>query len=123
MSFFIEKIDHIQVAAPKNSEQAAINFYGNILGMVKVDKPVSLQGRGGVWFEFGGYQLHVGIEEPFIPAKKAHPAFGVSGFELMQEHLAANGVEVKNDGSIPGVERFFISDPFGNRLEFLKNSL
>ncbi|TWT27517.1 VOC family protein [Planomicrobium sp. CPCC 101110] len=123
MDFSIDKIDHIQVAAPSNSEQAAISFYNGILGMNQVEKPDALKGRGGVWFEFASYQLHVGVEEPFSAAKKAHPAFQVTGFEQLQKHLSASGIEVKNDDSIPGVLRFFIADPFGNRLEFLKSGL
>ncbi|TWT16107.1 VOC family protein [Planomicrobium sp. CPCC 101079] len=123
MDFAITKIDHIQVAAPSNSEQSAIDFYSGILGMEQVEKPAALKGRGGVWFEFGAYQLHVGVEEPFSSAKKAHPAFQVAGFEQLQKHLNASGIDVKNDDSIPGVTRFFISDPFGNRLEFLNTGL
>ena len=115
MEFSIEKIDHVQVAAPKGMEREAIDFYAKVLGMKEVEKPDSLKGRGGAWFEFGAYQLHVGVEEPFSPAQKAHPAFRVSGFEALQKHLAANNIAVKNDTSIPGVQRFFVSDPFGNR--------
>ena len=120
MGFSIEKVDHIQVAAPQGSEAEAIGFYSGVLGMNEIEKPQPLKARGGVWFEFGSFQLHVGIEEPFVPAKKAHPAFKVSGYEEMQKQLKEKGVSVKVDDSLPGVERFFIFDPFGNRLEFLK---
>lgn len=120
MGFSIERIDHIQVAAPAGSEAEAIGFYGGLLGMQQIDKPEPLKARGGVWFEFGSFQLHVGIEDPFVPAKKAHPAFKVSGYEEMQKQLKEKGAVLKVDDSIPGVERFFVFDPFGNRLEFLK---
>lgn len=120
MEFSIGKIDHIQVAAPKGGEAEAIGFYSGLLGMKEVEKPEPLKARGGVWFEFDSFQLHVGIEEPFAPAKKAHPAFKVNGFETLKKHLADHGTEVKEDDSLPGAERFFVSDPFGNRLEFLK---
>ena len=120
MEFSIEKIDHVQVAAPQGSEEEAIGFYSGMLGMKEVEKPQPLKARGGVWFQFGNFQLHVGIDEPFVPAKKAHPAFKVSGYDAMQKQLKEKGVEVKVDDSIPGVERFFVFDPFGNRLEFLK---
>lgn len=123
MNFSIEKIDHVQVAAPKGNEQTAVDFYAGVLGMDSIEKPAPLQARGGAWFQFGSYQLHVGVEEPFAPAKKAHPAFRVTGYAQLQQHLSANGIEVKNDDSIPGVTRFFISDPFGNRLEFLDTGL
>lgn len=120
MSFAIEKIDHVQVAAPKGCEGEARKFYGTILGMQEIEKPEPLKARGGLWFEFGNSQLHIGVEEPFVPAKKAHPAFVVKGFEELHLYLEKSGIEVKDDTSIPGSSRFFISDPFGNRLEFLK---
>lgn len=120
MKFSIDRIDHVQVAAPRGSEAEAIVFYSGILGMSEIEKPEPLRVRGGVWFQFGSFQLHVGIEEPFAPAKKAHPAFKVTGFEEMQKFMKEKGVAFKVDDSIPGVERFFIFDPFGNRLEFLK---
>ncbi|AQU80441.1 MULTISPECIES: VOC family protein [Planococcus] len=120
MEFSILTIDHVQVAAPAEEEQVARNFYAEILGMQEIEKPEALKGRGGAWFEFGSQQLHVGVEEPFSPAKKAHPAFQVAGYEKLKEHLLVNKIELKEDNSIPGVERFFVFDPFGNRLEFLK---
>lgn len=120
MKFSISKIDHVQVAAPKGNEEQARKFYRDLLGMKEVEKPEPLKSRGGVWFEFGSFQLHVGVEEPFSPAKKAHPAFFVDGYEALRKQLESQSIEVKNDGSIPGVERFFVFDPFGNRLEFLK---
>ena len=120
MGFSILRIDHVQVAAPAGEETAAREFYAGILGMLEIEKPEPLKGRGGVWFQFGEQQLHVGVEEPFAPAKKAHPAFRVRGYVELKDYLTANDVEVREDDSIPGVERFFIFDPFGNRLEFLK---
>ena len=120
MKFSILQIDHVQVAAPAGKEAAAREFYAGILGMGEIEKPEPLKGRGGVWFQFGEQQLHVGVEEPFSPAKKAHPAFRVSGYDELKDYLAAADIIVKEDDSISGVERFFVSDPFGNRLEFLK---
>lgn len=119
MAFSILRIDHVQVAAPRGQEVQAIAFYSGILGMKNIEKPQALKGRGGAWFEFGTHQLHVGVEEPFSPAKKAHPAFRVAGYEEMKTQLRAKNIEVKEDSSIPGLERFFIFDPFGNRLEFI----
>lgn len=123
MAFVIKKIDHVQVTAPKGCEEEARNFYGEVLGMMEMEKPSTLKARGGAWFELPGFQLHVGVEESFAPAKKAHPAFVVDGFDELKEHLTNNGVMVKDDLSIPGNPRFFIADPFGNRLEFLKNPM
>ena len=120
MSFSFKAIAHIQLAAPKGSEDTAREFFKDILGFTELEKPAELKKRGGVWFGFGNYQLHIGIEEPFSPAKKAHPAFEVENIEELKLHLINSGVNIIEDGNYPGANRFYTSDPFGNRLEFLE---
>ena len=120
MSFKFQTIDHIQLAAPKGSEDIVRKFFQDTLGLDEVEKPESLKKRGGLWFQFGNHQIHIGIEEPFYPAKKAHPAFAIENLEALKQHLLTNGIDVTDDDRIPGVKRFFISDPFGNRMEFLE---
>ncbi|MCC2931377.1 MULTISPECIES: VOC family protein [Bacillus] len=120
MTFHFHEIDHIQLAAPKGCETAARQFYGGILGFQEIEKPDELKARGGVWFTFGNRQLHIGIEEPFVPAKKAHPAFEVLNIEGLKEHVKLNGIAIVEDNKLPGADRFYISDPFGNRLEMLE---
>ncbi|MEK4535883.1 VOC family protein [Peribacillus sp. FSL K6-1552] len=120
MPFIFKAIDHIQLAAPKGSEDTARKFFKNILGFDEVEKPEELKKRGGVWFEFGNYQIHIGIEEPFYPAKKAHPAFEIENIEELKKHLVTNGIDVIEDDKLPGAKRFYISDPFGNRMEMLE---
>lgn len=120
MPFIFKSIDHIQLAAPKGSEETARKFFKNILGFDEVEKPEELKKRGGVWFEFGNYQIHIGIEEPFYPAKKAHPAFEIENIEELKKHLVTNGIDVIEDDKLPRAKRFYISDPFGNRMELLE---
>ncbi len=115
----ILRLDHVQVAAPPGSEAAARRFYGGLLGLREVAKPRELLSRGGVWFQVGEHQLHVGIDEPFVPARKAHPAFAVNDLDELARALKSAGVEVTWDDTLPGVRRFYAADPFGNRLEFL----
>ena len=72
-------LDHVQVAAPPGCEPEARRFYGQLLGLVELEKPAPLRARGGVWFALGGgAQLHIGVEDPFAPARKAHPALRVT---------------------------------------------
>jgi|SRR3954469_3698142 catechol 2,3-dioxygenase-like lactoylglutathione lyase family enzyme len=75
--------------------------------------------RGGVWFKCGGQELHLGVEEPFSPARKAHPALVFSDFEALIRKLREAGVAVSEDDTIPGVRRAFVADPFGNRVELV----
>jgi len=114
----ITGIDHVQVAAPPGCEEAARAFYDGLLGLEELPKPAALAARGGCWFRAGAEELHVGVEEPFAPARKAHPGLVVSGLDALAERLAGAGIEVAWDETIPGTRRFHAADPFGNRLEF-----
>lgn len=96
-------------------------FYGGLLEMTEEAKPAALSVRGGCWLRSGPVSVHVGVEEDFRPARKAHPAFGVRNLEALAERLAAAGHEVRWDDSIPGVRRFHTDDPVGNRVEFLQD--
>ncbi|HEY2983811.1 MAG TPA: VOC family protein [Jatrophihabitantaceae bacterium] len=111
--------DHVQVAIPAGSEAQARAFYSDRLGMVEVPKPAALARRGGCWFRAGAAVLHLGVETPFHPARKAHPAFVVDDLDLLSAQLIAAGHDcVRADGEVAGVRRFHTIDPFGNRLEF-----
>lgn len=118
--FKFKKIDHIQLAAPKNTEDIARTFFVKVLGFVEIEKPEELRKRGGVWFENGNVQIHIGVEDGFVPQKKAHPAIEVTNIEELKTHLKENDVEVIEDNNLPSANRFYTSDPFGNRLEFLE---
>ncbi|MFD1451980.1 VOC family protein [Oceanobacillus sojae] len=120
MTFQLERIDHVQLSAPKDSEETAIRFYSDILGFKEEEKPETLKPNGGVWFRNGEIALHIGIEEPFTPLKKAHPAFEVSGIDALQTYLEGAGISTKWDNKLPNAKRFYINDPFGNRIEFLE---
>lgn len=115
------RLDHVQLAAPPGCEAAARRFYGELIGLAEVPKPQSLAGRGGVWFAIGSQQLHIGVEERFSPALKAHPALRIDRDELdlVAARLSAEGAPVRWDAELPGVRRFYTSDPWGNRLELL----
>lgn len=120
MKFHFLGVDHVQLAAPKGCEEKAREFFGGLLGWEEIPKPEELRKRGGVWFQCGNHQVHIGVEENFQPAKKAHPAFHVKDLTALKERLIANGVSVKDDELLEGAVRFYAEDPFGNRMEFLE---
>jgi catechol 2,3-dioxygenase-like lactoylglutathione lyase family enzyme len=114
-------LDHLQVAMPRGEEPAARAFYGRILGLTEIPKPEPLAARGGLWFECGSQQLHLGVEDDFRPAKKAHPAFVVDDLEELANELEAAGYRVVNDSvQLEGSRRIFTEDPFGNRVELVQ---
>jgi hypothetical protein len=116
------QLDHLQLAAPPGCEPVARRFYGELLGLGELSKPSVLAARGGVWFALaGGHQLHIGVDEQFTPARKAHPALRVELGQLdaLAERLRGAGAPVRWDDELPGERRFYTEDPWGNRLELL----
>jgi catechol 2,3-dioxygenase-like lactoylglutathione lyase family enzyme len=114
------RIHHVQIAAPAGSEEQARVFFEGILGLREIEKPENLRARGGAWFAGEGFEIHVGVEEPFRPAKKAHIALQVSGLDGLRRRLEQHGLETWEDEPLPGYRRFYSADPFGNRIEFLE---
>jgi hypothetical protein len=113
-------LDHVQLAAPAGSEDRLREYYAGILGFTEIPKPPVLAARGGCWFQRGAVQLHLGIETPFTPARKAHPALRIQGIHAYAERIAALGAPVSWDDNLPGHHRFYSEDPVGNRIEFLE---
>lgn len=119
----IYAIDHVQLAMPAGEEEQARAFYGQILGFKEVPKPQELLKRGGVWFEQGLVNLHLGVEANFQPARKAHPAFLVDDLNMLLKRCDVAGYQIVTDQPpLVGYNRAHIFDPFGNRLEFMEKT-
>lgn len=115
-------VHHVQLAMPRGKEDAARAFFVDLLGMQEVPKPSLLAQRGGVWFRLDGLEIHLGVEEGFSPARKAHPGILTDELDSLASRLSAAGMEVTPDRDLPGFRRFYVDDCFGNRLEFLERS-
>jgi len=89
-------LHHVQVAMPAGREDDARAFYG------------------------GALEIHLGVDQDFRPARKAHPAIIVDGLAELSRRLVEGGYEVVDDTQLEGHERCYGFDPFGNRLEFLE---
>jgi catechol 2,3-dioxygenase-like lactoylglutathione lyase family enzyme len=120
LCFRLGALHHVQLAIPPGSEEACREFWGTALGMTELVKPPVLAARGGCWFEGGGLVVHLGVESDFRPALKAHPGILVDGLTELAARLEAAGSPVTWDDEMPGYDRFYSADPFGNRLEFLQ---
>jgi catechol 2,3-dioxygenase-like lactoylglutathione lyase family enzyme len=124
------RLHHVQVACPPGGEDAARRFYVDALGLTEVDKPADLVARGGCWFraydDSGSVaaELHVGVEDPFVPARKAHPAFVVDDLDAVASRLRAGGFEVDEGQrtTFPGHLRLHAFDGHGNRVEVLERT-
>lgn len=121
----ITGLHHIQLAAPPGAEPVLRAFYGGVLGLTEVAKPEALAARGGAWFSGPGLDLHIGIEESFRLARKAHPGILVSDLDALAARLTEAGFDLAPDVPLENHDgrryrRFHAHDPVGNRLEFLQ---
>ncbi len=114
-------IHHVQLACPAGSEEALRGFYVGVLGMTEKPKPPKLAVRGGCWFTGHDIELHLGVEQDFRPARKAHPGLAWRDLDDLAERLSVAGYPViwADPDEIPGIRRFHSEDPHGNRIEFL----
>ncbi|WP_436794976.1 HD domain-containing protein [Actinospongicola halichondriae] len=113
----LDAIDHVQLAMPPGGEEVATWFYEEVLGVPRVPKPPHLAIRGGCWFERGALRIHVGVQDDFVPATKAHPAFSVIDLDRMEASLADRGVLARRESDPVGPDVLYVDDPFGNRIE------
>ena len=115
----VRQLDHVQLAMPAAREDEARAFYQGVLGIPEVDEPEHLA-RGGCWFERGSLKVHLGVEEDYVPARKAHPAFIVDGLRELATNLQRAGYHVWKDQPLEGYDRLYVDDPFGNRIELME---
>ena len=119
----IISIDHVQIAMPAGGEEKARAFYASLLGFTEIPKPPDLAKRGGAWFQSGNVQLHLGVENDFHPARKAHPAFIVDDLDAWVEKVQLAGYTTDtSQPPLDGYKRAHIFDPFGNRIELMQKA-
>ena len=106
---------HAAILAP--DLECALEFYGVILGLSPLPLPEGLDACV-IWFDLGaGNQLHVMKGDP-SPDGRAHFALDVTRAEDWRAFLRKHDVEFyEPDVQIPGKERIFTTDPFGNLIE------
>jgi catechol 2,3-dioxygenase-like lactoylglutathione lyase family enzyme len=115
-------LDHAFITIPSGGEDDARRFYGKLLGLDEIAKPEGLSESPGVWFRAGGQELHLGSDEGHEATKRPHPGFrveSVAALEKLAQRVEAAGVDAKWDERIEGRKRFYVRDPFGNRVELL----
>ena len=111
------KLSHINVTMPKGAEDIARSFYSGLLGLREIPKPEPLQIRGGVWFDADGLDIHLSAEEPRLGADmQRHFGLECADLDGLRARLRSAGVET-DDGRPAPWKRFFVRDPFGNRIE------
>jgi catechol 2,3-dioxygenase-like lactoylglutathione lyase family enzyme len=123
---FIVGLDHVTIQIDDGDEalRDALRFYVELLGLAALDRPATTDnGRPGAWLVCGPQQLHIitgAGASAENRASRCHPAFRVSNLEGLRKRLQAAEVKIIAGNRFPGQERFFVRDPWGNRLEFVE---
>jgi catechol 2,3-dioxygenase-like lactoylglutathione lyase family enzyme len=111
------RLSHVNVTMPKGSEDEARAFYGGLLELPEIPKPEPLRGRGGVWFDAGGLDIHLSVEGQRAGVD-AGRHFGLVCADVDALRARLEGAGVPTDAGRPAPwRRFFVHDPFGNRIE------
>ena len=123
----VRGLQHVALPFPGGASAvaAARRFYGETLGLTELEPPAALAGSV-LWFAAGDAEIHLFVEPSGVAVNaqsRRHPCLRLDDLAPFRRRLAAEGVEtIDSDADIPGRERFFAFDPFGNALEFLEIS-
>lgn len=119
MQFRVGALSHVNVTVPPEEEDAAKTFYKTVLGLKEIPKPAGTRQNLGAWYELGGVQLHLSIEEKVTNAMSdRHVCYAVADIAVAERHLRESGISIISDPRpIAGVKRFYVRDPGGNLIE------
>ncbi len=123
MTIGIVALDHVNVVVPKDLEDAAKHFYGSLLGLHEIPKPLELRANGGAWYQLGAVQLHLSVKLDDAAVKRGHVCYTVADVPLAEERLRASEVEIiPDDQPVAGQPRFYVRDPSGNLIEIAQQT-
>ena len=114
------QIHHGSVAV-RDLERAAA-FYRDVLGLLEIAIPSTFPAAGlnVRWFQIGDQQIHLVPESVNHPPSQRHLALQVDDAQAARTRLRAKGIDIDEAVLIPGADRFFITDPDGNRIEIIE---
>jgi catechol 2,3-dioxygenase-like lactoylglutathione lyase family enzyme len=123
MEFHVVELSHVNVTVPAEVEAAAKEFYGTVLGLRQIPRPAGPRQNIGAWYELGGVQLHLSVEEKVAnAASDRHVCYVVADIAVAERHLRNAGTEIIPDPRpIAGVKRFYVRDPGGNLIEIAED--
>ncbi len=116
----VKRLHHVQICIPPGEENAARKFYGDVLGLKEIPKPPALIENGGLWYQIGEHELHIGVDTKSAEKSKCHPALEITGVTDARKKLESAGIKTQDEKPIPGFDRFSFRDPFGNRIELIE---
>lgn len=119
----VVRLQHVSIPIPADGHAHARRFFGEVLGMREVPQPSTLAHNSVVWFDASGdgQEVHCFVDEPYRPGcADQHLCLQVDDLAQMRAQLQEHGVEPEETVVIRNRPRFFVSDPFGNRIELVQ---
>lgn len=113
------KIHHVNVTVPAALEEAAKNFYGDLMELEQIEKPDGPRKHIGAWYQLGELQLHLSIEEGLRNQESnRHVCYSVADIPTALSAFRSAGIDVTSEEQlVNGGSRFFVRDPAGNLIE------
>jgi catechol 2,3-dioxygenase-like lactoylglutathione lyase family enzyme len=116
-SLHVTQIDHCSVII--TDVERSRHFYRDVLQLREIPKPRTFD-FVVLWFDLGNQHLHLLLKERPDSISARHVALRVANAALARAYLRERGVATQETTRIPGADRFFISDPDGNRIEIIE---
>lgn len=110
----------LHVAVLVSDLEQAEHFYGNILGLSKVERILKYP---GVWYQVGDFQVHLIVDSSLQPklqnpekwGRNPHLALSVADLDAAKSQLLEQGCSIQMSAS--GRAALFTQDPDGNIIE------
>jgi catechol 2,3-dioxygenase-like lactoylglutathione lyase family enzyme len=113
----ISQIDHSSVII--TDVERSRRFYRDVLGLQEINKPRTFD-FVVLWFQLGDQQVHLLLKKQADSISPRHFALRVTDVAAARDYFRAQGIPIQETTPIPGADRFFISDPDGNRIEIIQ---
>jgi glyoxylase I family protein len=114
----VTHIDHVSVIITDLARSR--RFYNEVLGLREIPKPKTFD-FVALWYDLGGgHTLHLLQKDAPDTLSPRHFCLRVSDVKAAREYFIGRGIPIQETGPIPGADRFFVSDPDGNRVEILQ---
>ena len=117
MALSVTQIDHVSVLVTDLGRSR--HFYRDVLGLREIPKPRTFDFKA-LWFDLGNQQLHL-LQKPAPDSRSPrHFALRVTDVPAARAHFRGHGIDIQETTPIPKCDRFFVSDPDGNRIEIIQ---
>ena len=111
------QIDHCSVVI--TDVERSRRFYRDVLGLKEINKPRTFD-FVVLWFQLADQQLHLLLKEKADSISPRHFALRVVDVAAARSYFRRQAIPIEESTPIPGADRFFISDPDGNRIEVIQ---